>query len=101
MEVEEGWTTEGPDIKAVIHETIEQAAKEGRLPKRVEREFDVEYGEDAAGSPAAWIWLLINDDGRASEQDAKLLRELNTRIEQAILRKSPGRWPYIAYGQRR
>ena len=103
MEVGEAWATgeEAREIQDVIRNTIQNAADEGRLPKRVGREFEVEYREDLSGSPAAWIWLSVNDDDRPSEQDVKLMTELSTRIEQAILKKSRRHWPYIAYGRRR
>jgi hypothetical protein len=79
----------------VIGKRIEQQLA-NRLPDSVV-ELRFETGEDAAGGPALWIWVVFKDglaESEAFRSDVRLVREL---LERTVREMAIGRWPYVRF----
>src|SRR5579875_1399110 len=87
-------------IRKLVLECVEKAAKQGRLPKQVHRDFGLEFGEDSAGDPAVWIWFPVDDD-RLSREEIEQVAELTDSIQREVLQSQGRHWPYVVYGQRK
>jgi hypothetical protein len=66
------------------------------LPSNV-RGFDIEFGEDASGDPAVWIWLTIEDELQPSAQSISSLNSFVTNVRSDLLRRGLTHWPYVRY----
>lgn len=83
-------------IHDLVSESVENAAKRGRLPKQVHPDFRLEFGEDSAGDPAVWIWFLVDND-RPSQEETKQAVDLTDDIQNAVLQSPARHWPYVKY----
>lgn len=87
-------------IRNLVTECVKRAVEEGRLPKQISPEFTLEFGEDASGDPAVYIWFPT-DAQRPSKADVDHAADLRDSIQKAI-RSSPVRlWSYVVYGRRK
>ena len=68
--------------------------KKSNFPDYV-RDFAVRVGEDSTGDPAAWVWVII-DDQLAGSEFYERVPELRDRIRQVFLRSKIELYPYIS-----
>lgn len=79
--------------------TDEVTAIKRRL-RKLERPADikgieVELGEDSTGDPAAWIWLLVDDDLNPSREKLREVAEFAAAVRSALLQEGLLHWPYV------
>ena len=62
--------------------------------------FQIEFGEDHAGDPAVWVWLLVRDDNR-SPQELQELLDTSIPFSRAVGTELVGmrlaHWPYVRF----
>ncbi len=82
------------DPKAlVLGKRLEQQVH-GKLPKWV-RDLRFETGNDAAGDPALWIWVEVDDAAANSDVLTANFEQVRERLERAVTNLRVDRWPYI------
>jgi hypothetical protein len=66
------------------------------LPSNVHG-FDVDFGEDSAGDPAVWIWLMVDDEAQPSDQSIARLAHFVREVRSDLLRAGLRYWPYVRF----
>jgi hypothetical protein len=59
--------------------------------------WSAEYGEDATGEPAVWVWFYYKDENGVSQQKIHELSDFVHLIRDHLLEANIGRWPYVGY----
>lgn len=77
-------------------ETVRRILNRWQKPPNV-RDVDWEFGEDSAGEPALWIWLIVDDDPQPSAQSITGLNRFVTDIRGDLLRAGLRYWPYVRF----
>jgi hypothetical protein len=57
--------------------------------------YDVEFGSDWEGDPAVYIWFLLDDDLRPSEQKVERVGDFRRAIRRALLDAELSHWPFV------
>lgn len=73
---------------------IERLVKKIQFPKSV-KDVRVEFGADSIGAPAAWIYVVIEDDASPSKKKLAELSKFADAIKAEILDSSFSYWPYV------
>ena len=62
-------------------------------------EFELQFGEDAAGKPALWIKLPVEPEFEAnpSKEWISEITDFAIQLRSKLLRMELGRWPYISF----
>ena len=59
--------------------------------------WSAEYGEDATGEPAVWIWFHFKDEGGISQRKIEQLTDFVETVRSGLLNANLGRWPYVGF----
>jgi hypothetical protein len=57
--------------------------------------YDVEFGSDWEGDPAVYVWFLIDDDLRPSEEKLERVGNFRRAVERALLDAELSHWPFV------
>lgn len=52
---------------------------------------------DAAGEPAIWVWVVLDDDTADSEEFFERSEVVRSRIVQSLREAQIARWPYVRF----
>jgi hypothetical protein len=78
---------------------IHDVVRENAVPEGF-RTFDLEFGEDATGDPAVWIWLAIDPKYPTEKENIQALSRVRRRVKSALLRARIGRIPYVRFREK-
>ena len=81
-------------IKDIADRQIKEMKAAGKLKYPV-RGIKVEFGTDSTGDPAAWIWIVVDDDLDPSREKVLQLNRLTDAVRDALLERSTDPWPYV------
>ncbi len=59
--------------------------------------IEVQLGEDAAGDPAVFITIIVEDDKTPSPQGSARLGRFSELATTSLLELDPRRWPYFDF----
>lgn len=90
------------DLHDEVHEAkeISDFLHEHSFPSLV-KGFDLELGEDWAGEPTAYVWLLLDKDLKYGSSEMNGLSEFAQQLRMSLLRWPLRRWPYVSFRVRR
>jgi hypothetical protein len=57
--------------------------------------YDVEFGSDWEGDPAVYVWLVVDDDLRPSEEKLERVGRFMDDVRQALLDAELSHWPFV------
>jgi hypothetical protein len=57
------------------------------------RDYVFETGDDHAGYPAIWCWVIVEDEAATRE----IMGQIRDYLEAVIRKTAPNRWPYIRF----
>ena len=80
-------------------ELIDEAVKKAALPAAV-LEVSYRLGEDATGTPALWLWVVLDDAAASSREFATLAAEIRDTVREALQQAGVDRWPYVRFRTR-
>ena len=75
-------------------ETIRRIVEGMPWPEDV-KGYDVEFGSDWEGDPAVYVWFLIDDDLRPSEEKLQRVGRFTDQITRALLDAELSHWPFV------
>lgn len=75
-----------------LHDLISKYANEAGYGR-----FQLEFGEDSTGTPAVWVWFIVDDDLNPSKAKLSSANTLAQRIRSEVIRSGQGRWPYVSF----
>jgi hypothetical protein len=56
--------------------------------------YDVEFGSDWEGDPAVYVWFLVEDDLRPSEEKLERVGRYKNEVRRALLDAELSHWPF-------
>jgi hypothetical protein len=57
--------------------------------------YDVEFGSDWEGDPAVYVWLVVDDDLRPSEEKLARVGNFRRAVTRALLDAVLSHWPFV------
>ncbi len=57
--------------------------------------YDVEFGSDWEGDPAVYVWLVVDDDLRPSEEKLARVGRFTNEVTRALLDAELSHWPFV------
>jgi hypothetical protein len=57
--------------------------------------YDVEFGSDWEGDPAVYVWLVVDDDLRPSDQKLQRVGDFRHAVRRALLDAELSHWPFV------
>lgn len=60
------------------------------------KHFQLEFGEDSTGTPAIWVWFIVDDDLKPSQEKLASANTLAQEVRSELIR-SEERWPYVNF----
>lgn len=75
-------------------ETIRRIVDGMPWPEDVEG-YDVEFRSDWEGDPAVYVWFLIDDDLRPSEEKLQRVGRFTREVTRALLDAELSHWPFV------
>ena len=80
-------------------EVIGEAVRKASLPDAV---LGVSHrlDEDATGTPAVWVWVVVDDAAVASRNFSSVAAEIRDTIRDALQHAGVDRWPYVRFRTR-
>ena len=80
-------------------ELIGEAVKKASLPGAV-LEVSHRLGEDATGTRAVWLWVVVDDAAASNRNFPMLAAEIRDTIREALQHAGVDRWPYVRFRTR-
>lgn len=59
--------------------------------------FQLEFGEDSTGTPAVWVWFIVDDDLKPSQEKLASANTLVKTVRSELIRSGEERWPYVSF----
>lgn len=59
--------------------------------------FQLEFGEDATGDPAVWVWFIVEDDPMPSKEQVALASALAENVRNVLIDSGHDWWPYVGF----
>jgi hypothetical protein len=59
------------------------------------RGYDVEFGSDWEGDPAVYVWLVVDDDLRPSDDKLRRVGNFRRAVARALLDAELSHWPFV------
>ncbi len=57
--------------------------------------YDVEFGSDWEGDPAVYVWLVVDDDLRPSDEKLRRVGQFRHSVRRALLAAEMSHWPFV------
>lgn len=80
-------------------EVIGEAIKKASLPGTV-LEVSHRLDVDATGTPAVWVWVVVDDAAAASGNFPSVAAEIRDAIRDVLQKAGIDRWPYVRFRTR-
>lgn len=68
---------------------------DGMPPPDDVKGYDVEFGSDWEGDPAVYVWFLVDDDLRPSEEKLERVGRYMDKVTRALLDAELSHWPFV------
>ena len=85
--------------------STDEARQIGHLVKEVAeaegfRSFELNFGEDSTGSPAVWIYFILDPAYPTTPREIKLLTRLGRAVKSRLFQNQINRVPYVRFREK-